>query len=461
MRGSTVPGAPAEASTQTPTHNDHWRDTVSASKAAVPATRHTSPRARESRLGRRQIEGGEQREGRPGRALEFAGRIAGRGDGRQHVDLVLGLVPPHPSDDRGVRQAHSRVRLHTGEHPLEGEVGDARTESLVVEDPTAGRHHEGAQLVLAATLPAPAGGLLHASMLPDAGPGTPSARTGSGRPGQHVLQSGVAICYREVQTDGTWVADSPPGSWRTPGTVGRRTSGRAPDVRTPIPSAAGPGGRRTGDGAVGDRSGGPDGRGIPSTTDGPTGRYRGHGVPRHGRPDHPPPATHPRRRRPVAGPGHGTAGHGVHLGNGRTPTHRLLLTRTGGRPPPAPAAGGPGHRAPGTDRRPLGTAGGRLSSVGLTVDFRCGVPSQGPTPPSTRGRPMQQFEPFEGVIGRTEAESEPWWPTPPHPGPAPPTWWSSSLTTPGSRTSAATARTWPRRTSTPWRRKASGTRTST
>ena len=29
---------------------------------------------------------------------------------------------------------------------------------------------------------------------------------------------------------------------------------------------------------------------------------------------------------------------------------------------------------------------------------------------------MQQFEPFEGVIGRTEAESEPWWPTPPHPG---------------------------------------------
>ena len=30
---------------------------------------------------------------------------------------------------------------------------------------------------------------------------------------------------------------------------------------------------------------------------------------------------------------------------------------------------------------------------------------------------MQQFEPFEGVIARTEAESEPWWPVPPHPGP--------------------------------------------
>ncbi len=30
---------------------------------------------------------------------------------------------------------------------------------------------------------------------------------------------------------------------------------------------------------------------------------------------------------------------------------------------------------------------------------------------------MQQFEPFDGVIGRTEAESEPWWPVPPHPGP--------------------------------------------
>lgn len=29
---------------------------------------------------------------------------------------------------------------------------------------------------------------------------------------------------------------------------------------------------------------------------------------------------------------------------------------------------------------------------------------------------MEQYEPFEGVIGRTLAESTPWWPTPPHPG---------------------------------------------
>jgi len=29
---------------------------------------------------------------------------------------------------------------------------------------------------------------------------------------------------------------------------------------------------------------------------------------------------------------------------------------------------------------------------------------------------MKTYEPFEGVIGRTEAESTPWWPTPPHPG---------------------------------------------
>jgi len=29
---------------------------------------------------------------------------------------------------------------------------------------------------------------------------------------------------------------------------------------------------------------------------------------------------------------------------------------------------------------------------------------------------MEHFEPFEGVIGRTQAESTPWWPTPPHPG---------------------------------------------
>ena len=28
---------------------------------------------------------------------------------------------------------------------------------------------------------------------------------------------------------------------------------------------------------------------------------------------------------------------------------------------------------------------------------------------------MKQYEPFEGVIGRTVAESTPWWPTPPHP----------------------------------------------
>jgi arylsulfatase A-like enzyme len=29
---------------------------------------------------------------------------------------------------------------------------------------------------------------------------------------------------------------------------------------------------------------------------------------------------------------------------------------------------------------------------------------------------MKQYEPFEGAIRRTEAESQPWWPTPPHPG---------------------------------------------
>ncbi len=29
---------------------------------------------------------------------------------------------------------------------------------------------------------------------------------------------------------------------------------------------------------------------------------------------------------------------------------------------------------------------------------------------------MKQYEPFEGAIGRTQAESQPWWPTPAHPG---------------------------------------------
>ena len=29
---------------------------------------------------------------------------------------------------------------------------------------------------------------------------------------------------------------------------------------------------------------------------------------------------------------------------------------------------------------------------------------------------MSQYEPFEGEIARTQAESTPWWPTPPHPG---------------------------------------------
>src|SRR6478736_4044982 len=33
---------------------------------------------------------------------------------------------------------------------------------------------------------------------------------------------------------------------------------------------------------------------------------------------------------------------------------------------------------------------------------------------------MKQYEPFEGVIGRTLAESQPWWPTRPHPGDAAP-----------------------------------------
>ena len=30
---------------------------------------------------------------------------------------------------------------------------------------------------------------------------------------------------------------------------------------------------------------------------------------------------------------------------------------------------------------------------------------------------MEQCEAFDGVIGRTREESQPWWPTPPHPGP--------------------------------------------
>jgi len=29
---------------------------------------------------------------------------------------------------------------------------------------------------------------------------------------------------------------------------------------------------------------------------------------------------------------------------------------------------------------------------------------------------MKSYERFDGVIDRTQAESEPWWPTPPHPG---------------------------------------------
>ncbi len=30
---------------------------------------------------------------------------------------------------------------------------------------------------------------------------------------------------------------------------------------------------------------------------------------------------------------------------------------------------------------------------------------------------MERYERFDGVIGRTREESQPWWPTPPHPGP--------------------------------------------
>ncbi len=33
---------------------------------------------------------------------------------------------------------------------------------------------------------------------------------------------------------------------------------------------------------------------------------------------------------------------------------------------------------------------------------------------------MERYERFDGVIGRTREESEPWWPTPPHPGPGAP-----------------------------------------
>src|SRR5215213_1671734 len=32
------------------------------------------------------------------------------------------------------------------------------------------------------------------------------------------------------------------------------------------------------------------------------------------------------------------------------------------------------------------------------------------------GEPMKQYEEFGGTIGRTHRESEPWWPTPAHPG---------------------------------------------
>ena len=61
---------------------------------------------------------------------------------------------------------------------------------------------------------------------------------------------------------------------------------------------------------------------------------------------------------------------------------------------------------------------------------------------------MKNYEPFEGVIGRTLAESTPWWPTPPIPATTPPTWSSSCWTTPASPTSAASGPTSSRPTST-------------
>ena len=54
---------------------------------------------------------------------------------------------------------------------------------------------------------------------------------------------------------------------------------------------------------------------------------------------------------------------------------------------------------------------------------------------------MPQPEPFEGVIARTQAESVPWWPVPPHPAEGAPDVVVILLDDLGFPTSAATART--------------------
>ena len=68
------------------------------------------------------------------------------GDGHQHVGLEVGLVLPHPPDDRGIGEPQPGLLLHPFEDSLEGEVAGARLEALLVEDVPTRFQQGGAQL---------------------------------------------------------------------------------------------------------------------------------------------------------------------------------------------------------------------------------------------------------------------------------------------------------------------------
>ena len=154
-------------STQTPTHRDQFPRPTSERKPPRRATRQISDidRSRAPGLERSRISrsGATASKVEPNSPAESPA-TATRG---QHIGLVLGLVLPHPSDDRGVGEPDPGAGLDPIEGTFERQVGRPDTEPLLGQDAAAGLHQEVSDLGLRPPVPATVLGDVHHSMVPD------------------------------------------------------------------------------------------------------------------------------------------------------------------------------------------------------------------------------------------------------------------------------------------------------
>ncbi len=98
---------------------------------------------------RGEVEPVEEADGWRRGVSSISGTLVVPGDGGQHVGLEVGLVLPHPTDDRRVGQLDAGGALDVLEDPLEGEVVGAGLDPLRLQDLPSRPHDQGPQLVAA------------------------------------------------------------------------------------------------------------------------------------------------------------------------------------------------------------------------------------------------------------------------------------------------------------------------